>query len=154
METAYLAESANRTSAQVIIDDRGQRHVSTRWIPESVMALYSNPSFWWSDARLRKYFVIQTLFWLGLVSVWLFVPKEFVSEYLAFYIFIGFVVLMALVRPAREGQRSSTLIERTFFPKGSCRNCLESLAGLDADADGCVTCPNCSAAWRANAQSL
>ncbi len=155
METAYLAKSARRTAAQLIIDDRGVRHIAERWIPGSAREVYSWPSKWWGDAPLRRFMLGRIGRFVGFWCAWFLaialLPDDFLHWLPWSYIVLGIVLMIATIRDSRECESPGDAVEHAFFPKGRCRVCLEPLVGIAADEDGCTTCPSCSAAWRVGA---
>ena len=61
----------------------------------------------------------------------------------------GLVVPAFLYFRTRAIQRGmADTLRTTLLAEGYCAACGYSMRGLNSDADGCTTCPECSAAWR------
>jgi len=44
--------------------------------------------------------------------------------------------------------KDRTELARSFLRFSRCPSCAYRIAGLEAEDDGCVVCPECGAAWR------
>ena len=66
---------------------------------------------------------------------------------------IFFAFLFAIVHFDRRVQRlrAKDRLRSAYLLSSHCPSCDTSLEGLPPEADGCVVCPTCSAAWKASA---
>lgn len=145
LQSAHTRQSASRPKAQTIVDDRGRKHVMPRWAPACQADLWKHGDPWWKDPALLWITATELVFLIALIALW--VGHEYLPEGLAWLLIVVLAIGSRVSMTAAERQ-SMRYIERTYFPKGHCRNCLEPLEGISPDPDGCTTCPSCSAAWR------
>lgn len=145
LENAHTRQSASRPEPQTILDDRGQIHRMPRWAPTCQRDLWKFGDKWWRDPTLRYVTAAELLFCVALIVLW--VGDDYLAEWIAWTL----IVLLgagAWVTINAAEKHTKRYIERTYYPEGHCHNCLEPLADIPADDDGCTICPNCSAAWR------
>ncbi len=68
------------------------------------------------------------------------------TPYATMFVIVGLIFLFARFERGKAFGASIELY--TYY--GRCAQCLSSLRGLSPEADGCVVCPECAAAWRAS----
>lgn len=96
---------------------------------------------WWLLPAALYLVLIRTIF-MTLQSVW---------RWLLFVvIFLLFGFLHYLYKTALMPRRTLAAQINAFAYYGCCPQCLSSLRGLGPHADGCLLCPECGAAWRAD----
>ncbi|MEM0982621.1 MAG: hypothetical protein AAGI17_01580 [Planctomycetota bacterium] len=107
-----------------------------------------------SPATYLRGFVITALATLvlqfGIVFLLNALPGVGGVPFFPLHTFIGAIVLgmlvMGIVWIVRAAQGQKSMIEAARL--GTCGVCAYSLADLPIDADGLVTCPECTARWR------
>lgn len=89
------------------------------------------------------------------LTLWAGVPAPAAGWGLVVLLGVGAVVRQpinsAVDRVVRRfiGRNRAAEIARRALEHGVCPSCGYALAGIEAQADGCVQCPECGAAWRA-----
>lgn len=146
LESSHTAQAALRSATEFVHDDRDRRHVMRRWVPSGPAELWRKPSVWWTDAKLCLFQVLFLV--LALAFAISLVFFRFLDNWMAWPFFAcssAGMFFLVLRGEKFVGDR----IDKIYLPKDHCRVCLEPLEGLEAEHDGCVVCPECSAAWRA-----
>jgi len=99
------------------------------------------------DSLAAAFFLILALFLLGVGAPALASESDMQMALIVFSVSIIFLILMyaCLVQQKHRYQREKELLA-TLPPV--CLICRYDLEGLASEADGCVVCPECGAAWR------
>jgi len=135
-------------------DDR-KRPVQLDRVPVGPRTYPKNPPLRFSDLQMERMRFVEpgvvisaTL--LSISAVSLFVAVR-MSPKLMYVLGIGCVVWIVLLVASlgRSARRNDRIYAIHYLPsQGICPACGHSLRGLAPEADGCVVCPECGAAWR------
>jgi hypothetical protein len=64
-----------------------------------------------------------------------------------FAAFFGGIVILGIIGRELTRRRVARMVVATAVAEGVCGQCCYSLSSVPTDPDGCVTCPECGAAW-------
>lgn len=107
------------------------------------------------DNMMRQRVTRRVLLWLLAGTATIVVPQLLASNVpgVPFWMpmICSAIVMSFIVREFvfRQLSKESPRIITAFLCEGRCPSCAYIIAGTPADADGCITCPECAAAWLA-----
>ncbi|GJM20043.1 MAG: hypothetical protein DHS20C14_22560 [Phycisphaeraceae bacterium] len=126
--------------------------------PESLPAGAIVPGIGGGSRHPVLYYALLGVIVGAIAFLWLVVVDPLIARFLGFRtggygasgvaIVTGIALDMVLRRRIARGRW--TTISRLHLESGRCPACTYALRGLPADADGYLTCPECSAAWRSD----
>jgi hypothetical protein len=156
------SQQPSRSHAGPSTDDRGR--------PVVILRPASGPLPIGSDPRARRlaerlqfalrvrrpYLQGVLTFLVAAPFAWLFtrvpVPSGWgAARPIAMGLALGFpIAVIATLQVRRRIRGRSRQIADLVLDEGLCPSCMYNLHGLAPEHDGCVTCPECGTAWRAN----